>query len=204
MIWTDETGFRLWSSRGPRYVRRRVFERYRPDKVVSTVKYGGGEVLFWGCFSSMGVGPLYRIKGTMTKEVYHTILTTKAMKYTSRLLREYPEISQWTFAADNDPKHGAYYNKKYLEKKAAEGGGRLAIMDWPSQSPDLNPIEHIWNWVKRELGKKGARPSSEDVLCEWVQEVWSRVPNDLITALIEGMPRRVAAVIRARGGVTKY
>ena len=86
----------------------------------------------------------------MTKEVYHTILTTKAMKYTSRLLREYPEISQWTFAADNDPKHGAYYNKKYLEKKAAEADGRLAIMDWPSQSPDLAPLKHTW-----ELGQRG-------------------------------------------------
>ena len=52
VVWCDETGFRLWSDRGPRYVRRKVGERYRADKVVKTVKKGGGKILAWLFFFS--------------------------------------------------------------------------------------------------------------------------------------------------------
>ena len=50
----------------------------------------------------------------------------------------------------------------------------------------------------------GRHPSSFDVLWEWLEEIWARVPADFIEALIDGMPRRVAAVIKANGGHTKY
>ena len=204
VVWCDETGFRLWSDRGPRYVRRKVGERYRADKVVRTVKKGDGKILAWGCFSSVGVGPIHRISGNMTGTSYHSILVRKAMHYIWQLFADHPDIPQWTFAQDNDPKHGSNLNKKYLNKKVAHPKSRLEIMKWPSQSPDINPLEHIWNWLKADLDKLGSRPTSPDALWEWLQAAWGRVPMSLITSVVDGMPRRVAAVIEARGDATKY
>ena len=71
-------------------------------------------------------------------------------------------------------------------------------MKWPSQS-HINPLEHIWNWLKADLDKLGSRPTSPDALWEWLQAAWGRVPMSLITSVVDGMPRRVAAVIEARG-----
>ena len=88
--------------------------------------------MVWECFSSKGVGPLHRIDGTMDRWVYHTILTQKAMKHIRKLMAQYPEVHRWTFAADNDPKHGAIENKNYLHKQVQEAGGRLKLMQWPS------------------------------------------------------------------------
>ena len=97
----------------------------------------------------------------------------------------------------------AIENKNCLHKQVQEAGGRLKLMQWPSQSPDINPIEQLWNWVKDEIAKKGRRPENPNMLWEWVKEVWQRVPMSLIATLVEGMPRRVA-VKRSRGGATKY
>lgn len=126
------------------------------------------------------------------------------MNYIWQLFADHPDIPQWTFAQDNDPKHGSNLNKKYLNKRVAQAKGMLEIMKWPSQSPDINPLEHIWNWLKADLDKLGSRPTSPDALWEWLQAAWGRVPMSLITSVVDGMPRRVAAVIEARGDATKY
>lgn len=69
--------------------------------------------------------------------------------------------------------------------KALEELG-LEVLDWPPQSPDLNPIEELWRHLKLRLGKYPAPPS------------------DVVSNLVESMPRRIQAVLRARGGHTKY
>ena len=140
----------------------------------------------------------------MDRWVYHTILTQKAMKPIRKLMAQYPEVYRWTFAADNDPTHGAIENKNDLHKHVQEASGRLKLMQWPSQSPNINSIEQLWNWVKDEIAKKGRRPENPNMLWEWVKEVWQRVPMSLIATLVEGVPRRVAALKRSRGGATKY
>ena len=139
VVWSDETGFRLWQSRGPQYVRRAKGDRYNPKKLVSTVKHGGGVVMAWGCLSIHGVGPLYRLKETMTGKIYHQILSKKAIPHVFELIRNHRDVRPWVFVQDNDPKHGAKVNKNYLKKKVADAKGALVLMQWPSQSPDLNP-----------------------------------------------------------------
>ncbi len=77
-------------------------------------------------------------------------------------------------------------------------------MQWPSQSPDLNPIEHLWNHVKRKLGEYEEPASSVQELWDRFQEEWDRIEPSVCQNLIESMPRRIEAVLKAKGGYTKY
>lgn len=75
-------------------------------------------------------------------------------------------------------------------------------MEWPSQSPDLNPIEHLWDVVGRRVGVR--KHSSNTDLFEHLEAEWAAIPKKTIKDLIESMPRRCAAVIAAKGYATKY
>jgi hypothetical protein len=74
-------------------------------------------------------------------------------------------------------------------------------MDWPAQSPDLNPIENLWSIVKRPVAKK--KPGSIHELFDVVSDCWNQVTPELCAKLVDSMPRRCAAVIKNFGYPTK-
>jgi hypothetical protein len=80
----------------------------------------------------------------------------------------------------------------------------LEVMDWPAQSPDLNPIEHVWNHLKNELRAENRIFATRDDLWDGIQECMEPENRELCRNLIASMPRRVQAVINAKGGYTKY
>ncbi|GFU91385.1 transposable element Tcb2 transposase [Trichonephila clavipes] len=73
-------------------------------------------------------------------------------------------------------------------------------LPWPARSPDLSPVEHVWDQLKRQM------PSCHSVhdLELAVQDMWAHLPQDNIRCLINSMPYRVAARIAAGGGPTRY
>lgn len=76
-------------------------------------------------------------------------------------------------------------------------------MDWPGNSPDLNPIEHLWQQMKVKIAK--VRPSSKDELIEIIKKVWNTdITAEYLRTLVESMPRRIQAVLTAKGGHIKY
>jgi hypothetical protein len=77
-------------------------------------------------------------------------------------------------------------------------------MDWPAQSPDLNPIEHLWVHLKRQLVAYLTPPSGINDLWKHTQREWEAIDAAMVQNLIESMPRRVQEVIKARGGHTNY
>ncbi|KAI1002071.1 hypothetical protein K3495_g6133 [Podosphaera aphanis] len=77
-------------------------------------------------------------------------------------------------------------------------------MSWPSQSPDLNPIEHLWSLLKRQLGQNQEPPKGMHELWARVEEVWHKIDKETCQILIESMPSRLTAVLKAKGGHTKY
>ena len=79
---------------------------------------------------------------------------------------------------------------------------RVNVMEWPPQSPDLNPIENLWNQLDRSL--KNRVCNTEDELFEVLKGGWEALSADYIESLVDSMPSRCRAVIEARGYGTKY
>ena len=80
----------------------------------------------------------------------------------------------------------------------------INLMQWPGQSPDLNPIEHLWDELERCIRQQDPPPASEEKLAEILQEEWNKIPNTVFQNLILSMKRRVKAVRHAKGYATKY
>ena len=80
--------------------------------------------------------------------------------------------------------------------------GRLSVRTWPSQSPDLNPIENFWAAVEKKVRKRKYR--SADELFQGLQAAWESVPEDFCRTMVDSMNRRCQAVIKAKGFATKY
>ncbi|GFV89659.1 transposable element Tcb1 transposase [Trichonephila clavipes] len=77
-------------------------------------------------------------------------------------------------------------------------------LDWPSHSPDLNPIEHLWDELERRLRSQPNRPSSLQAFTSAVMDAWKAVPMVTYQKLVESLPKRLKAVIHAKGGPTSY
>lgn len=87
----------------------------------------------------------------------------------------------------------------------------ISFIDWPSHSPDLNPIEHVWARLKRtlyrmfpELSKLKGNTADIAKFKECLQIAWEAIPQSFINTLLDSMPRRVAAVRQAKGSYSKY
>ena len=102
------------------------------------------------------------------------------------------------FQQDNDPKHTANQTKQALKDL------KLQTLDWPAQSPDLNPIEHFWNHVSKELKDRSGLISNKEELWDVLQPILAETNKDLCRKLIGTMPERIIDVLRANGGYTKW
>ncbi len=78
----------------------------------------------------------------------------------------------------------------------------VGVLDWPGNSPDLNPIKNLWGIVKRKMRNK--RPKNADELKATVKETWASIPPKQCHKLITAIPCRIEAEIKAKGAPTKY
>jgi hypothetical protein len=195
VVWSGETKINRLGSDGRKWVWKKAGEGLSDRLVEGTKKFGGGSVMVWGCMTWDGVGMACRIDGKMDADLYCQILDDE-LQGTLDYYDKTP--SDIIFQQDNDPKHTSKKAKAWFQDHGFE------VLQWPAQSPDLNPIEHLWHHLKRKTSDYESPPSSTLELWERVQKEWDVIQPLVCQELIESMPRRVEAVIKAKGGYTKY
>ncbi|KAJ3478481.1 hypothetical protein NLI96_g9726 [Meripilus lineatus] len=195
VIWSDETKINRLGSDGKRYVWKQAEESLSDRLVEGTVKFGGGNLMLWGCMGWEGIGYACRIEGKIDGELYELILGDELMNSLEYWDKDIGDI---VFQQDNDPKHICKRAKKWFKDQGME------VLSWPAQSPDLNPIEHLWYYLKQRLREYEEPAGGVKELWRRTEVEWEKIPKEVCQKLIESMPRRIAAVIRAKGGYTKY
>jgi transposase len=195
VAWSDESKVNRLGSDGRQWVWKKAKENLNDRLVQGTLKFGGGSLMVWGCMLWEGVGNLVRIDGGLDAPLYCRILEEDL---TSSVDWYGKTVADIIFQQDNDPKHTSKLAKETMKKM------QLKVLPWPSQSADLNPIEHLWQHLKSELAKYSEPPTSIRQLWDRVEEVWRAIDPEICQNLILSMPRRVAAVLEAKGGHTKY
>ncbi len=78
------------------------------------------------------------------------------------------------------------------------------LLKWPPQSPDLNLIAHLWDGVEREIHIMDVQPTNLQQLCDAIMSIWTKISEECFQHLVEFMPRRIKAVLTAKGGPTRY
>lgn len=192
VLWTDESKFNLIQSDGAKKVWRKSDEKYKLSCMRGTVKFGGGNVMVWGSMSWKGVGKLAFIDDRMDAQMYVDILGKNLLPSTRKLRMGHDFI----FQQDNDPKHTSAKATEFFISKNIEK------LEWPAQSPDLNPIEHLWSVLDLMTGDRSFK-KKEDLKTK-IQEAWDEISPEITKKLVESMPKRLLAVIKANGGPTKY
>ena len=169
--------FQLIGSDGKTYVRRKVGEDLSPKYLKPCVKFGGGSVMVWGMISGDGVGPLVRLQGKVNAGVYKQLVQDHVLPVLRNSTKQ-PSI----FMQDNAPCHKAMVVMNLLKAE------NVTVMDWPSQSPDLNPIENVW----KTLGEpsKARNPKTTEQLWNALQEEWNKITRQDINKLISSCSRR--------------
>uniref|UniRef100_A0AAY5KWE3 Tc1-like transposase DDE domain-containing protein n=1 Tax=Esox lucius TaxID=8010 RepID=A0AAY5KWE3_ESOLU len=188
---SDETKKELFGLNSTRCVWRKKDE-YNPKNTIPTVKHGGGNIILWGCFSAKGTGRLHCIKGRMDGAMYREILANNLLPS----VRALKMGRGWVFQHDNDPKHTGRATKEWLCKK------HLKVLQWPSQSPDLNPIENLWRELKVHIAQRHPRNLKDlEMVC---MEEWAKFPAAVFANFVKNYRKRMISVIANKCFCTQY
>ena len=102
--------------------------------------------------------------------------------------------NNFIFQQDNNPKHKA--------KKTFFKSNKIKLFEWPPQSPDWNPIENLYVYLDENVNKTNVTDKISYYTA--LQKAWNKVDPEYLKKLIESVPRRLKAILKAKSGHTKY
>ncbi|GFS96858.1 transposable element Tcb2 transposase [Trichonephila clavipes] len=194
VLLTDESRFSLSSDSHRILIWREWGSRNHPSNIIKRDRYGGRGVLVWG-----GI-----MLGSRTDLHIFDAGSVNGTCYCNEILLPYVRLFrgamglQFLFMDDNAPSHRTVAAEQLLE---SEDIGR---MDWPALSPDLNPIEHVWDFLGRRLATRTLPPVMIRKLRLALQDEWAAMPQQLIDTLILTMGRRCETCLAVTGDHILY
>lgn len=191
VLFTDETRFNLRRSDGRLRVYRRRGERYSAPCVKEKGQFGGGSVMIWA-----GISLHTQTQAVVVNQ------NLNAQRYQDLIIRPcvIPHVQAnrgMMFMQDNAPCHTARTTRGMLQRN------NIRVLDWPPCSPDLNPIENLWDEVDRRIRRLPAQQNLVQLQRDILNE-WNNAPQRFLHNYINSMRQRCLAVIRANGGHTRY
>lgn len=190
VIFSDESRFCRFGNDGRIRVWRKKGDRLLSRNVTTQLQAGGGSVHVWGAIWRSGRSQLIFLEGAVNQRSYIETLTDF---FRTAQLPENP-----IFQHDNAPAHTAARVHQFLENSGVRS------LPWPSRSPDLNPIEHVWDAIGQKINTRPHPAESIAQLRNWILQEWGNLAQEYLDNLVASLPRRVRAVIEAHGRHTKY
>lgn len=191
VFFTDESRHLLYRSDRRQRVYRRRRERFAGSCVVERDRYGGGGVMVWAGICQGHKTPLIFIDGNLTAVRYRdNVLAPVVVPFVRR--------HNVVFQQDNARPHVARVCNDFLT------ANNVDVLPWPAYSPDLSPIEHLWDILDRKVRARDPPPHTLQGLRQALEQEWNNIPIATVNRLINSMHRRVRAAIAARGGHTRY
>lgn len=188
VIFSDESRFTRYSNDRRITVWRKAGERFDDRHIVNQIQGKGGSVHFWGAIWKGGRSQLRCLRRSVNSHSYIALLKD---------FFENEAPPRFKFQDDNAPAHRSSNVIAFHEDRGTP------TMSWPAQSPDMNPIEHVWDLIGRKIRDGPTLPDLMSVENAVMRE-WSNMSQEFVDRLIDSMPRRIGAVIAAKGGHTRY
>jgi len=183
-------------------------EKYAPKNIRGREKGGGLFQMIWGCFAGSKLGPIVFIDGRVNTDVYIAVLQENLLPFIDAIIAD--GTTNVIFQQDNATPHVSKSTRLWLENMMQSHG--FILMEWPPNSPDMNPIEHLWAHLKLELHRRypdtkhlhGSPDAIKRVLRERLMDIWWDIGAEVLNQLINSMPHRVQALLKAKGWYTEY
>ncbi len=138
-----------------------------------------------GMHKCIRYGQLACLEGTMNAKRY------------IKVLEQHMHPSRWcVFQQDNAKPHTAAITTAWLRSR------RVRVLNWPTCSPDLLPIENIWRIIKRKIRQR--QPQTLQQVETYIRQKWDQIPTPKLQKLITSMPRRLQTVLKRRGDATPW
>lgn len=196
VVFTDESRFCVRWTDGRIRVRRLRGTRLSEQAAVQWAERrggAGGSIMVWGGISWSHKSALVLVDGTLNGQQYRDkILEAVAIPFGLESVGP-----GFLLQDDNAPPHRCSLVNAFHEEHFD-----YSHMEWPSRSPDLNPIEQMWDQLGRAIARRGVQRLAD--LIPAVMEEWDAIPQFRVQRLFRSMRSRCASVISARGGATGY
>ena len=195
VIFSDESSFAQFSCSGRVWVWRSPDQEFWMNRLQPTVKHGGFSVMVWGAIWHDGKSQLVVCEGRINSAKYMEILKEGLLPI---FASAHVDKNYHLFMEDGAPCHSAKTTQAWHQENG------IQKLWWPSQSPDMNPIEHMWHILDLAIRKRTPKAANKEVLLQYIQEEWEKIAMTKVAELVNSMPTRVKHLAQARGRQTRF